>query len=264
MKKRVLALILCIMMIFNLTTVFANSEVDAASKDIKLTLTAEDSRSMEISIEPEVIAEEISGVKTDTVFEHQKIGSKGGIGWIKGKSYCVSAGKLYINPIRNKHTLTLELNSGEKLHFIRKDKNFERIDLAHPPKGKLHIKLEGYFEGALVGQRKYDAVSAATGTTSDNKNSNIKVYGQITEENQGPIPGAWKELSKSDIEVDKGRTKIILDEKSGMKPSYNAGDSSITLAGEPKNVGDYPVKVELVDIYGRTASSNEPGFLFRI
>lgn len=260
MKKRVLALILCIMMIFNLTTVFANSEGEAASIDIKLTLTDEDAQKMEISIEPEAIAKEISGVKTDTVFEHKKIDSKGGIGWIKGKTYCVSDGKLYIDPIRNKHTLTLELNSGEKLHFIRKDKNFEKIDLAHPPKGKLHIKLEGYFEGALVGQKKYDAVSAATGTTSDNKNSNIKVYGQITEENQGPIPGAWKELSKSDIEVDKGRTKIILDEKSGMKPSYNAGDSSITLAGEPKNVGDYPVKVELVDIYGRTASSNEAWF----
>lgn len=260
MKKRVLALILCIMMIFNLTTVFANSEGEAASIDINLTLTDEDAQKMEISIKPEAIAEKISGVKTDTVFEHKKIGSKGGIGWIKGKTYCVSDGKLYIDPIRNKHTLTLTLNSGEKLHFIRKDKNFEKIDLAHPPKGKLHIKLEGYFEGALVGQKKYDAVSAATGTTSDNKNSNIKVYGQITDENQGPIPGAWKELSKSDIEVDKGRTKIILDEKSGMKPSYNAGDSSITLAGEPKNVGDYPVKVELVDIYGRTASSNEAWF----
>lgn len=260
MKKRALALILCIMMIFNLTTVFANSEGEAASKDIKLTLTAEDTRSMEISIEPKAIAEEISGVKTDTVFKHEKIDYAGGIGWIQGKSYCVSDGKLYIDPIRNKHTLTLKLNSGQELHFIRKDKNFEMIDLAHPPKGKLHIKLEGYFEGALVGQRKYDAVSAATGTTSDNKNSNIKVYGQITDENQGPIPGAWKELSKSDIEVDKGRTKIILDEKSGMKPSYNAGDSSITLAGEPKNVGDYPVKVELVDIYGRTASSNEAWF----
>ena len=260
MKKRVLALILCIMMIFNLTTVFANSEVDAASIDIKLTLTDEDAQKMEISIEPEAIAEKISGVKTDTVFEHKKITYKGGIGWTQGKSYCVSDGKLYIDPIRNKHTLTLELNSGEKLHFIRKDENFEKIDLAHPPKGKLHIKLEGYFEGALVGQKKYDAVSAATGTTSDNKNSDIKVYGQITEENQGPIPGAWKELSKSDIEVDKGRTKIILDEKSGMKPSYNAGDSSITLAGEPKNVGDYPVKIELVDIYGRTASSNEAWF----
>lgn len=248
------------MMIFNLTTVFANGEVDAASIDIKLTLTDEDAQKMEISIEPEAIVKEISGVKTDTVFEHKKITYKSGIGWTQGKSYCVSDGKLYIDPIRNKHTLTLELNSGEKLHFIQKDKNFEKIDLAHPPKGKLHIKLEGYFEGALVGQKKYDAVSAATGTTSDNKNSNIKVYGQITDENQGPISGAWKELSKSDIEVDKGRTKIILDEKSGMKPSYNAGDSSITLAGEPKNVGDYPVKVELVDIYGRTASSNEAWF----
>lgn len=260
MKKRVLALILCIMMIFNLTTAFANSGGEAASIDIKLTLIAEDKSSMEISIEPKTIAEKISGVKTDTVFEHKKITYKGGIGWTQGKSYCVSDGKLYIDPIRNKHTLTLELNSGEKLHFIRKDKNFERIDLAHPPKGKLHIKLEGYFEGALVDQRKYDAVSAATGTTSDNKNSNIKVYGQITDENKGPIPGAWKELSKSDIEVDKGRTKIILDENSGMKPSYNAEDSSITLAGEPKKVGDYPVRVELVDIYGRTASSNEAWF----
>ncbi|WP_455257062.1 S-layer homology domain-containing protein [Peptoniphilus asaccharolyticus] len=260
MKKRALALILCIMMIFNLTTAFANSEGEVASKDIKLTLTDEDAQKMEISIEPENIAKEISGVKTDTVFEHKKIDSKGGIGWIKGKTYCVSDGKLYIDPIRDKHTLTLKLNSGEELHFIRKDKNFKKIDLAHPPKGKLHIKLEGYFEGALVGQKKYDAVSAATGTTSDNKNSNIKVYGQITDENKGPIPGAWKELSKSDIEVDKGRTKIILDEKSGMKPSYNAGDSSITLAGEPKKVGDYPVRVELVDIYGRTASSNQAWF----
>ena len=260
MKKKVLALILCFMMIFNLTTVFADSEGKTASKDIKLALTAEESISMTISIKPEAIAKEIVGVKTDTVFKHEKVTNAGGVGWTKGKTYCVSDGKLYINPIRNKHTLTLKLNSGEELHFIRKDKNFERIDLAHPPKGKLHIKLEGYFEGALVGQRKYDAVSAATGTTSDNKNSNIKVYGQITEENQGPIPGAWKELSKSDIEVDKGRTKIILDEKSGMKPIYNAGDSSITLAGEPKNVGDYPVRIELVDIYGRKASSNEAWF----
>ena len=94
MKKRVLALILCIMMIFNLTTVFANSEGEAASIDIKLTLTDEDAQKMEISIEPEAIAKEISGVKTDTVFEHKKIDSKGGIGWIKGKTYCVSDGKL--------------------------------------------------------------------------------------------------------------------------------------------------------------------------
>ena len=261
MKRKVLALILCFMMIFNLTTVFADSEGKADSKDIKLTLIAEKSTRMEISIKPEAIAKEIVGVKTDTVFEHEKITDAGSVGWVQGKkTYCVSGGKLYIDPIKNKHTLTLKLDSGEELHFIRKDKSFERIDLAHPPKGKLHIKLEGYFEGALVGQRKYDAVSAATGTTSDNKNSNIKVYGQITEENQGPIPGAWKELSKSDIEVDKGRTKIILDEKSGMKPSYNAGDSSITLAGEPKNVGDYPVRIELVDIYGRKASSNEAWF----
>ena len=111
-----------------------------------------------------------------------------------------------------------------------------------------------------MGQRKYDAVSASTGAASDNKNSDIKVYGQITEENEAPNPKAWKELSKSDIEVDKGLTKITLDPKSGMKANFNALDSSITLAGEPKNVGDYPVKVELVDIYGRRATSNAAWF----
>ncbi|WP_197415086.1 S-layer homology domain-containing protein, partial [Peptoniphilus sp. DNF00840] len=256
-KKTSVIFILCLTLLFNSISVFAQATND---KKVSLKLEHKYDKYMEFSIEPKETIDKISGIMTDTVFKHEKI-SKNYIGWTFGKKgYAIENGKLYIETIKNKHTITLELNDGRKLHFILKDGKCESIDLAHPPKGKIHLKLEGYFEGALVGQRKYDAVSASTGAASDNKNSDIKVYGQITEENQAPNPKAWKELSKSDIEVDKGLTKITLDPKSGMKANFNASDSSITLAGEPKNVGDYPVKVELVDIYGRRATSNAAWF----
>ena len=256
-KKTAVIFVLCLTLLFNSISVFAQATND---KKVSLKLEHRYDNYMEFSIEPKSLIKEIKGVKTDTVFIHEKM-NKASFGWVSGKKgYSIEGEKLYIPPIKNKHTITLELNDGRKLHFILKDGKCESIDLAHPPKGKIHLKLEGYFEGALVGQRKYDAVSASTGAASDNKNSDIKVYGQITEENQAPNPKAWKELSKSDIEVDKGLTKITLDPKSGMKANFNASDSSITLAGEPKNVGDYPVKVELVDIYGRRATSNAAWF----
>lgn len=256
-KKISVIFILCLTLLFNSISVFAQATND---KKVSLKLEHKYDKYMEFSIEPKETIDKISGIMTDTVFTHEKM-LKNSIGWTsRKKGYAIENGKLYIETIKNKHTITLELNDGRKLHFILKDGKCKSIDLAHPPKGKIHLKLEGYFEGALVGQRKYDAVSASTGAASDNKNSDIKVYGQITEENQAPDPKAWKELSKSDIEVDKGLTKITLDPKSGMKANFNASDSSITLAGEPKNVGDYPVKVELVDIYGRRATSNAAWF----
>ena len=256
-KKTSLIFILCLTLLFNSISVFAQATND---KKVSLKLEKTSDKYMEFSIEPKETIDKISGIKTDTVFTHEKM-LKSSIGWTsRKKGYAIENGKLYIETIKNKHTITLNLNDGSDLHFLLKDGKCESIDLAHPPKGKIHLKLEGYFEGALVGQRKYDAVSASTGAASDNKNSDIKVYGQITEENEAPNPKAWKELSKSDIEVDKGLTKITLDPKSGMKANFNALDSSITLAGEPKNVGDYPVKVELVDIYGRKATSNAAWF----
>lgn len=256
-KKTSVIFILCLTLLFNSISVFAQATND---KKVSLKLEKTSDKYMEFSIEPKETIDKISGIKTDTVFTHEKM-LKSSIGWTSGKKgYAIKNGKLYIETIKNKHTITLNLNDGSDLHFLLKDGKCESIDLAHPPKGKIHLKLEGYFEGALVGQRKYDAVSASTGAASDNKNSDIKVYGQITEENEAPNPKAWKELSKSDIEVDKGLTKITLDPKSGMKANFNALDSSITLAGEPKNVGDYPVKVELVDIYGRKATSNAAWF----
>ncbi|WP_215508176.1 S-layer homology domain-containing protein [Peptoniphilus sp. EMRHCC_23] len=256
MIKRLGALLLSLLMIFNGSAAFA---MTAETGGLKLQLENTTGSYIEIAVEPKEEAGNIIGVTTDSVFKHDKIGSKNQIGWVQGKQFSVENGKLAINPLKNKHTLSLQFKD-KTLHYIFKDGKFEPIDVAHPPKGKIHVKLEGYFEGALVGQRKYDATSGATGSVTDNKNSDIKVYAQVTEEGEKPKASAWKELSKSDVEVDKGKTKITLDPKSGMKASFNASDSSITLAGTPDKVGEYPVRVELVDIYGRKATSNEAWF----
>lgn len=256
MIKRLGALLLSLLMILNGSSVFAMS---AETNSVQLQLVNTTGNYIEIAVEPKEAVENIVGVTTDSVFKHEKVGSKYQIGWVQGKQFSIENGKLAINPLKNKHTLSLKFKD-KTLHYILKDGKFEPIDVAHPPKGKIHVKLEGYFEGALVGQRKYDATSGATGAVTDNKNSNIKVYAQVTEEGEEPKASAWKELSKSDVEVDKGKTKITLDSKSGMKASFNASDSSITLAGTPDAVGEYPVRVELVDIYGRRATSNEAWF----
>ena len=47
---------------------------------------------------------------------------------------------------------------------------------------ELHVKIEGEFEAAIVGQKDYDGVSSASvGGSSSNKNSAVKVYGALVE-----------------------------------------------------------------------------------
>lgn len=47
---------------------------------------------------------------------------------------------------------------------------------------ELHVKIDGTFEAAIVGQKDYDGVSSASvGGSSSNKNSAVKVYGALVE-----------------------------------------------------------------------------------
>ena len=47
---------------------------------------------------------------------------------------------------------------------------------------ELHVKIDGSFEAAIVGQKNYDGVSgASSGGTSSNKNSAVTVYGALVE-----------------------------------------------------------------------------------
>lgn len=57
---------------------------------------------------------------------------------------------------------------------------------------ELHVKIDGSFEAAIVGQKDYDGVSgASSGGTSSNKNSAVTVYGALVEKGQRyrTVPG---------------------------------------------------------------------------
>lgn len=69
---------------------------------------------------------------------------------------------------------------------------------------ELHVKIEGTFDSALVGQDNYDAVSSASvGGASSNKNSDVTVYGAMLEKGKEPTDSDWKELDNmSQIKLD--------------------------------------------------------------
>ena len=63
---------------------------------------------------------------------------------------------------------------------------------------ELHVKIDGSFEAAIVGQKDYDGISSASvGGASGNKNSAVKVYGAITEKGTEPSESDWEELAHS-------------------------------------------------------------------
>ena len=60
---------------------------------------------------------------------------------------------------------------------------------------ELHVKIDGSFEAAVVGQKDYDGVSSASvGGSSSNKNSAVKVYGALVEKGKDVADKDWEEL----------------------------------------------------------------------
>lgn len=126
----------------------------------------------------------------------------------------------------------------------------------------LHVRLRGYFEPAIVGQKGYDAISGASTSVSINKNSNVVVEAALMEKGQEPTESDWKLLHESGITIDKNNTKINMANDFGMAGVYSSHDSSLTLAGEPTKEGEYPISITLTDDQGRTAASN--ALIFRV
>ena len=133
---------------------------------------------------------------------------------------------------------------------------------------KLHVKLVGSFEAAIVGQEDYDGVSGATSGSSTNKNSNVTVYGALVEEGTEPGEDDWNELDhySSDISIDRSKSfvSIVPDvangtsetSESGMKGVYMTMSSALTLSGTPEDPGSYLIFITVADEQGRTATSN--------
>lgn len=133
---------------------------------------------------------------------------------------------------------------------------------------KLHVKIEGSFEAAIVGQKDYDGVSSAsTGGASSNKNSAVTVYGALVEKVTDPADSDWEaldHLSTIQLEGSKCSVSIVPDvdggtaenSDSGMEGVYLTLSSDLTLNGTPKDPGTYLISVSIEDNRGRKATSN--------
>ena len=133
---------------------------------------------------------------------------------------------------------------------------------------ELHVKIEGSFEAAIVGQKDYDGVSSAsTGGASSNKNSAVTVYGALTKKGTEPADSDWQKLesysSKINLEGKKCKVNITPDTSkgtpenadSGMEGVYMTISSDLTLRGTPKDPGSYLISIHVEDDQGRTADS---------
>ena len=137
---------------------------------------------------------------------------------------------------------------------------------------KLHVKIDGSFEAAIVGQKDYDGVSSASvGGASSNKNSAVTVYSALMEKGTKPTDADWKKTDASTdpstgyIDGGKCSVNIVPDTKNGTKADANSGmkgvympamSSDLTLDGTPEDAGRYLISVSIADNQGRTATSN--------
>lgn len=133
---------------------------------------------------------------------------------------------------------------------------------------KLHVKIEGSFEAAIVGQKDYDGVSSAsTGGASSNKNSAVTVYGALVQKDTDPADSDWEALDHlSTIQLEGSKCSVSIvpdvdggtaaDSDSGMEGVYMTQSSDLTLNGTPKDPGTYLISVSIEDKQGRKATSN--------
>ena len=139
---------------------------------------------------------------------------------------------------------------------------------------ELHVKIEGSFEAAIVGQKDYDGVSgASTGGSTSNNNSNVTVYGALVEKDKEPTDDDWQKLdnnSEIDLNGSKCKVSIVPDVESGTPEDADCGmkgvfmpaiSSSLTLSGTPKDAGKYLISVSIEDNQGRKATSNTLPFV---
>ncbi len=140
-------------------------------------------------------------------------------------------------------------------------KKYDETGNEEPPadQKKLHVRLVGAFEHAMVGQQKYDAISGATGSITSNKNSNVEVQAALMDKDAEPTEKNWVNAAHlPGVRFDTQKSKIkISPEESGMKPVYSTISGAVTLQGVPKKAGQYKIFAEVVDTKGRTVKTNE-------
>lgn len=193
---------------------------------------------------------------------------------IAQKSYSASENEV---PVRSGDVITISAKGYEDLNLkFVVDANGKASLVAGDGKGdpyELHVKIEGSFEAAIVGQKDYDGVSgASTGGSTSNRNSNVTVYGALVEKDKEPTDDDWQKLdNNSEINLNGSKCKVSIvpdvesgtaeDADSGMSGVYMPISSDLTLSGTPKDAGKYLVSVSIEDNQGRKATSNTLPFM---
>lgn len=193
---------------------------------------------------------------------------------IAQKSYSASENEV---PVRSGDVITISAKGYEDLNLkFVVDTSGKASLVADDGEGdlyELHVKIEGSFEAAIVGQKDYDGVSgASTGGSTSNSNSNVTVYGVLVEKDKEPTDDDWQKLdNNSEIDLNGSKCKVSIvpdvesgtpeDADSGMSGVYMPISSDLTLSGTPKDAGKYLVSVSIEDKQGRKATSNTLPFM---
>ena len=197
---------------------------------------------------------------------------------IAQKSYSTSENEV---PVRSGDVITISAKGYEDLNLkFVVDKDGKASLVADDGEGdplELHVKIEGSFEAAIVGQKDYDGVSgASTGGSTSNNNSNVTVYGALTEKGTEPTENDWVRLDSSDstienkIDLNDSKVSIVSDVENGTPEDADCGmkgvfmpaiSSSLTLSGTPIDAGKYLISVSIEDNQGRKATSNTLPFV---
>ncbi|MDD6919920.1 MAG: hypothetical protein PUI85_01670 [Eubacteriales bacterium] len=249
----------------NSNPVESGSNTSDDENDISLVDDAEFSF-FKAKITPNNVNEQISTVEINHIVQEKKDSKyttfNGGY-YIGKKDEQDENVYLYINEPADNTIVKIVTKDDKKFTFkyVKANAKGERFVKITEQEGKmkfLKARLVGNFEGALVNQKKYDAIAGASGSVTTNKNSNVELQvAEVDNENDEVKDDQWKLLKDLDnFEVDKSKTKINLDEASGMRGVYSPYDSSITLSGIPAKKGEYPVTVTLADKKGRIVKTN--------
>ena len=175
--------------------------------------------------------------------EYRKVSSKVAV---FGSTYFVDEANkiLYLGQkVPDGHIVKFIFNDGTSVSFERKGKEFVKKD-NHSAK-KYYLRIVGSFEAAIIGQKKYDSISSATGGgVNSNKNSNVKLQIAYTDKEK-PADSDFKDAKEvtHDLQLE---AKMVSDD-SGMVAKYSKIDNSVKLSGIPSKKGTYKVFVQSKD-----------------
>ena len=172
-----------------------NSTVDLSKVSFA---TSFDGNDWQASFDEAGYADKISGVSVNgTAWETASLLTRGG-------QYKIDGGRLLF--ARKSYGAAPALKSGDSITVTATGYNALTFKLIIDLDGNasaaadggmgdpyaLHVKIEGSFEAAIVGQKDYDGVSSASvGGASSNKNSAVTVYGALTEKGNTPADDDW-------------------------------------------------------------------------